>query len=79
MVDFHNCHMEVVSVSLSERRVRMRYFRIKPLVRYRFKDRMDCVFFRTFRTDREARLWFENNKVAYQLKEFGSMGLTYKT
>lgn len=46
----------------------------KPLVRYRFKDRMNCVFYQSFRTDREARLWYERNKVVYCLKEFGSLG-----
>lgn len=57
----------------------MHYGRIKPLIKYRFKDRMDCVFFKTFRTDREARLWFEQHKVGYALKEFGSVCITYKT
>ena len=46
----------------------------KPLVRYRFKDRMNCVFYQSFRTDHEARLWYERNKVTYCLKEFGSLG-----
>lgn len=57
----------------------MRLGRTKPLVKYRFKDRMDCVFFKTFRTDREARLWYERNKIGYALKEFGSIGMTYKS
>lgn len=50
----------------------------KPLVRYRFKDDMGCVFYKAFNTDKEARLWFERNKVGYCLREFGSMGETYK-
>ena len=56
----------------------MKYSKQKPLIKYRFKDSMDCVFFKTFSTDREARLWFERNKVGYCLKEFGSMGITYR-
>lgn len=57
----------------------MRFGKTKPLIKYRFKDRMDCVFFKTFRTDREARLWYERNKIGYALKEFGSIGMTYKS
>ena len=57
----------------------MRYGRVKPLIKYRFKDRMDCVFFKTFRNDHEARMWFEQHKVGYALKEFGSVCITYKT
>ena len=57
----------------------MRYYsRIKPLIKYRFKDRMDCVFFKTFHTDHEARLWFERNKDGYALNEFGSVCIAYK-
>lgn len=47
----------------------------KPLIRYRFKDDMGCVFFKTFNTDHEARLWYERNKVSYEIREFGSMGI----
>ena len=50
-----------------------RYARKRPLVSYRFKDRMGCVFFRKFNTGREARLWFERNKVNYMLVECTSM------
>lgn len=56
----------------------MRYGRIKPLIKYRFKDRMGCVFFRTFHNDHEARMWFEQHKVGYALKEFGGVCITYK-
>ena len=49
----------------------------KPLLRYRFKDSMGCVFFREFQTDREARLWHERNKVIYSIREFGNVGLSY--
>lgn len=56
----------------------MRYNnRIKPLIKYRFKDRIGCVFFRTFHNDHEARMWYELNKVGYALKEFGSVCITY--
>ena len=51
----------------------------KPLVRYRFKDHMGYVFFKAFRTDREARLWYERNKVESMIKEFGKMGSVYKS
>ena len=57
----------------------MRLGRAKPLIKYRFKDKMDCVFYLTFRTDKEARLWYERNKVGYALKEFGNVGITYKS
>ena len=50
----------------------------KPLIRYRFKDNRGYVYFLNFRTDKEARLWFEKNKEGYGIREFGSMGLTYK-
>lgn len=49
----------------------------KKMVRYRFKDRMDCVFFREFHTDREARMWYERNKVDYMLKELCYISSTY--
>lgn len=51
--------------------------RNKPLIQYRFKDRMNCVFFREFSTDREARLWYDRNKVTYQLKELSAVGMVY--
>ena len=54
-----------------------RYSKAKPMVRYRFKDRMGCVWFDTFATDREARLWFERNKQYYNLVEFGNMSNPY--
>lgn len=57
----------------------MRLGRAKPLIKYRFKDKMGCVFYLMFRTDREARLWYERNKVGYALKEFGNVGITYKS
>lgn len=57
----------------------MRRYKRRPLVQYRFKDSMGCVFFKTFNTDREARLWFERNKLDYSIREFNSMGLTYKS
>ena len=56
---------------------KMKYSR-KCLIKYRFKDSMGYVFFRTFRTDHEARLWYERNKVGYSIKEFSSMGITYE-
>ena len=40
---------------------------------------MGCVFYRTFQTDREARLWYERNKLGYSLKEFNNMGMTFKS
>ena len=49
----------------------------KPMIRYRFKDRMGCVFYQSFHTDCEARLWFDRNKVAFALKELSSMGIIY--
>ena len=55
----------------------MRRFASKPLVRYRFKDQMNCVFFKNFHTDREARLWFERYKTVYALKELNSVGIFY--
>lgn len=53
------------------------YAKRKPLVKYRFKDSMGCVFFKEFQTDRQARLWFEQNKQTYCLREIGNMGVTY--
>lgn len=50
-----------------------RYGYHKPLVKYRFKDSMGCVFFREFHTGKEARLWFERNKVGFMLKEIMCM------
>lgn len=50
----------------------------KPLVRYRFKDNMGCVFFKNFRTDREARMWYEQNKYGYYIKEFGRLGESFQ-
>ena len=57
----------------------MKRFKTKPLIKYRFKDSMGCVFFRSFRTDREAHLWYERNRFDYAIKEFGSMGYTFKS
>lgn len=51
---------------------------MENVIRYRFKDSMGCVFFRTFYTDHEARLWYERNKAGYCLKEIGRMGVTFK-
>ena len=45
----------------------------RPLIKYRFKDRMGCVFFKAFHTGKEARLWFERNKVTFMLVEIGCM------
>lgn len=53
------------------------YARRKQLVRYRFKDRLNCVFFRNFNTRREAMLWFEKNKTEYMLKDFNFIGIVY--
>ena len=44
----------------------------KPMVKYRFKDKMGCVWFKVFMTDREARLWYERNKAYYEIVEFGN-------
>lgn len=49
----------------------------KPMIRYRFKDKMGCVFYQSFHTDREARLWFERNKYSCGLKELNNMGIIY--
>lgn len=54
-----------------------RYANLKPMIRYRFKDRMNCVFFRDFKTDHEARLWFERNKIDFALKELSNLGPVY--
>ena len=52
----------------------MRKYRYrKPLIKYRFKDRMGCVFFKAFHTGKEARLWFERHKVEFLLVEIGCM------
>ena len=51
----------------------------KPYLKYRFKDSMGCVFYKAFHTDREARLWYERNKLEYSIKEFGNVGTTYKS
>ena len=51
----------------------MRKANRKPVIQYRFKDTMGCVFFKTFQTDREARLWFDRNKAEYCLRELGSV------
>ena len=51
----------------------------KPLIRYRFKDSSGFVVFETFTTDREARIWYENHKIEYGIKEFQSAGPTYKS
>ena len=51
----------------------------KPMIEYRFKDSMGCVIYQNFHTDREARMWFERNKMEMGLREIGSMGITYKS
>jgi len=51
----------------------MKYNKRRPLLKYRFKDSMGCVFFKDFYTDREAHLWHERNKAAYTIKEFGKV------
>ena len=51
----------------------------KPLVRYRFKDNSGFVVFNTFTTDREARIWYENHKQEYGIREFANVGTCYKT
>ena len=51
----------------------MKYGKKKPMRRYRFKDGMGYVVFRSFYSDREARLWFEKHKSEYYLKEIASM------
>lgn len=55
----------------------MKYSNRKPLIRYRFKDAMGCVFYKVFYTDREARLWYERNKSEYLLRELGSVGVVH--
>ena len=57
----------------------MKGFSKKPMIRYRFKDSMGCVTFRAFRSEAEALIWYEKNKMVYSLKEFGSLGYTYKS
>lgn len=56
----------------------MSYITGKPSIRYRFKDRMNCVFFRDFRSDWEAEIWHERNKFRYAIEEYGSVGKTHK-
>lgn len=51
----------------------------KPLIRYRFKDDMGCVTYRLFQTDREARLWFDKNRIDLGLKELCNVCLVYKS
>ena len=51
----------------------MRKANRKPVIQYRFKDTMGFVYFKTFQTDREARLWFDRNKVAYSLRELSNV------
>lgn len=46
----------------------------RQMIQYRFKDSMNCVFFRSFYTAREAHLWYERNKVVYSIREFSCMG-----
>lgn len=53
------------------------YAKRQPMIKYRFKDSMGCVFFKQFRSDHEARLWFEQHKAHYCLREFGSLGQVY--
>ena len=53
--------------------------RRKPLIRYRFKDSSGFVVFDTFYSEREARIWYENHKLEYGIKEFQNVGVTYKT
>ena len=45
----------------------------KRMVRYRFKDRMGCVWFQSFKTDREAWAWYEKNKLTYSVVEFANI------
>ena len=47
-------------------------------INYRFKDNMGYVFFKTFKTDREAHLWYERNKISFAIKEMGRLGYVYK-
>lgn len=54
-----------------------RHGKRKLLVRYRFKDSMGCVFFKEFHTGKEARLWFERNKIEFLLVELTDMGLSF--
>lgn len=51
----------------------------KPLIKYRIKDRMGCVFYRTFNTDNQAYSWYERNKIMYEVKEFGRVGVVFKS
>lgn len=51
----------------------------RPLIKYRIKDRMGCVFFRTFTSDTDAYYWYEKNKMMYAVKEFGKIGTTFKS
>ena len=57
----------------------MKHRKTKPLIRYRFKDSMGYVFFKVFNTDREAVLWFEQNKSKNMIREYEKMGLCYKS
>ena len=54
-----------------------KYAKRKPLIKYRFKDRLGCVWFNEFATEREARLWYERNKIAYYIVEFNSIGYNF--
>lgn len=56
----------------------MKHRKTKPLIRYRFKDSMGYVFFKTFNTDIEAKSWFEQNKAKNMIRECEKMGLCYK-
>lgn len=57
----------------------MRAGRMKPMIRYRFKDDMGFVTYKTFATDREARLWYDRNKLSYGLRELHSVDFVYKS
>lgn len=55
------------------------YARQTTMLRYRFKDNMGYVFFRNFKTMKEAHLWYEQNKYYYCIKEFGRIGEVIKS
>lgn len=57
----------------------MRAGRIKPMIQYRFKDDMGFVTYKTFTTDREARLWYDRNKLDFGLRELHSVNMVYKS
>lgn len=57
----------------------MRLGKTRPLIQYRFKDDMGFVTYKTFTTDREARLWYDRNRLDYGLKELQSVNTIYKS